>query len=324
MQFLKTTALCLLLCCAGNARAQRGFLAKMDSMLHYRYYRVDIDTAYLRRPDRRWHISMCGNISSTGSEMNTNLENKQLKTELNADHTITTAVKIAYSGLSIALSMNPAKLSGKNTDWQLNLTAYGNRIGLDATATDSKTLKGTLTDGITDHQLKTGDVRQKLFYLNAYYAFNARRFSYPAAFQQSYIQLRSAGSWLLNASVYGSRISTVDNPAVNSHLDQLQIAVGGGYGYNWVPASHWLLHVSGAPTLALYSYGRLEIDNEQDRLKMHFPEFIISGKGAVTYRSGKWFAGANMIFNFSVNGEGHPLQVMNTRWFARSYIGVTF
>ena len=37
----------------------------------------------------------------------------------------------------------------------------------------------------------------KTLNVNAYYAFDSSRFSYPAAFSQSYIQRRSAGSFLL-------------------------------------------------------------------------------------------------------------------------------
>ena len=39
--------------------------------------------------------------------------------------------------------------------------------------------------------------------LNAYYAFNGRRFSYPAVFSQSWMQKRSCGSLMLGASFMG-------------------------------------------------------------------------------------------------------------------------
>ncbi len=76
--------------------------------------------------------------------------------------------------------------------------------------------------------------------------------------------------------------------------------------------------------LCLFSHSRLEIDGEREKLRWHFPEFIISGKGAVVYRYKKWYVGANMVFNFSVNGEDNSLQVMNTRWLAKSFIGFKF
>jgi len=321
---MKIAAVISLLLCHTDIYGQKGMVSKMDSLLHDRYYRVNIDTDYLQRPERKWSVRLGTNVSSTGIEIESKLNGKDSRTEMDADMKVTAAVNISYSGLSLSLSLNPAKLSGKNTDWGINLTSYGNRMGVDMTATDSKTMKGSVTYDGKEYVLGTGDVRQKLFYINGYYAFNARRFSYPAAFQQSYYQKRSAGSWLLSASVYGSRISTVNSLDVNGQLDHLKIALGGGYGHNWVPKDNWLFHISGAPALCVFSHSRLEVDGDHERLKMHFPEFIISGKGAVVYRNKNWFVGANMVFNFSVNGEGSSMQVMNTRWFARSFVGLKF
>ncbi len=323
-QTIKIVAVFSLVLFTTELFAQKKMIAKIDSFLHDRYYRVNIDTDYLERPARRWSVSLGGNMSTTGLEVTSSINGKDCHTKMDADKTLTTSLSVAYSGLSLSLSLNPAKLSGKETDWELNLTSYGNRMGVDITATDSKTMSGTMrfSDRMVD--LATGDIRQKLFYLNGYYAFNYRRFSYPAAFQQSYIQKQSAGSWLLNASVYGSRTTTENLLTVNSQLDYLKVAFGGGYGYNWVPQKNWLFHISGAPTLCLFSHSRLEIDGEREQLRWHFPEFIISGKGAVVYRYKKWFVGANMVFNFSVNGEDNSLQAMNTRWFAKSFIGFKF
>ena len=38
------------------------------------------------------------------------------------------------------------------------------------------------------------------FNISAYYVFNDKRFSFPAALLQNYHQLRSAGSWLAGLS----------------------------------------------------------------------------------------------------------------------------
>ncbi len=304
--------------------AQEKMVAKIDSFLSNRYYRIDYDTSYLARPARRWSISLGTNISTTGLDVTSNINNQDCKTKLDADKTMTTSLSVAYSGLSLSFSLNPAKLSGKETDWEFNFSSYGNRMGVDFTATDSKTMSGSMIFADKNYDLSAGDIRQKMFFLNGYYAFNSRRFSYPAAFQQSYVQKRSAGSWLLNAAIYGSRTTTENGHMGKSQLDYLKVAVGGGYGYNWVPQKNWLFHISAAPTLCLFSHSRLEINDEREKLRWHFPEFVISGKGAVVYRYKKWFFGANMIFNFSVNGEDHSLQVMNTRWLAKSYMGFRF
>ena len=38
---------------------------------------------------------------------------------------------VAYRGLGLGLSVNPAKLAGKNQDYEFNLNYYSNRYGLD-------------------------------------------------------------------------------------------------------------------------------------------------------------------------------------------------
>ncbi len=190
------------------------------------------------------------------------------------------------------------------------------------TASISKTMKGYVNDGETRRDVNTGDIQQKMLYATAYYAFNSRRFAYAAATSQSYIQKRSAGSWLLSAAFYGSTITT--ERRVNSRLNHLDIAVGGGYGYNWVPGKHWLFHISGTPTLCLYSHSSVTVNGEYEKQKMHFPEFIIVGRGAIVFQTRKWFVGSNMIYYTSVNGEESTLKMLNTRWYLRTFVGLRF
>ncbi len=324
MQTIRNVAFLSLLLFSPDLNAQKKMFSKLDSVLKNRYYRVDIDTQYLERPERRWSISVGGNLSTTSLDVLTDLNGKDSRTTVKADMTSSATVSLAYSGLSLSFSLNPAKLSGKVTDWEFNFSSYRNRMGLDFTATDSKTMTGTITFPDQSYELASGDIRQRLFYANGYYAFNSRRFSYPAAFQLSYIQKQSAGSWLLNAAVYGSRITTENSSVVQGETENLKIAVGGGYGYNWVPQKNWLFHLSASPTMCVFNYNRLKIDGEHEKLRWHFPDFIISGRGAIVYRYKKLFVGANMIFNFSVNGEENSLKVKNTRWFAKSFIGIRF
>ena len=52
--------------------------------------------------------------------------------------------------------------------------------------------------------LPEGILQVKTLNVNAFYVFNYRRFSYPAAFSQSYIQRRSAGSFLLAIRLYAT------------------------------------------------------------------------------------------------------------------------
>ncbi len=308
--------------CATEGYAQKRLIAKVDSFLQARYYGADIDTSYLERPDKRWNIRVGNNITSSSIKMEAGKNSAHLKGELEADMKMTTQFKISYTGLSLALSINPGKLKGKNTDWGLNFNTSGRRMGVDVTASISKTFKGEVERYGMKEWINTGDIQQKLIYVTGYYAFNARKFSYAAAMNQSYIQKRSAGSWLLAAAFYGSTITAEDRG--HFKMNHVDVALGGGYGYNWVPAKRWLLHVSFTPTLCVYTHNSLTTDDEYDDRYMQFPEFIFLAKSAVVYQTKKWIFGSNLIYYGSYNGDVKTLEVMASKWYWRTFVGFRF
>ena len=155
--------------------------------------------------------------------------------------------------------------------------------------------------------------------LNAYYAFNGRRFSYPAAFSQSYIQRRSAGSFLLAASGMGQQAKLDWNQKMK--LKMTNIGMGAGYGYNYVPAQGWLLHISGLPTFIVYSKTSMTFGDNRVPLHYHFPEVIITGRGAVIRQRGNKFYGLSMVYNFTNIGNEESLALHNQKWRIRAFFG---
>ena len=119
----------------------------------------------------------------------------------------------------------------------------------------------------------------KTLNLNAFYIFNSKRFSYPAAFSQSYIQRKSAGSFLVALSGQGQHAKLSVKPEVDwteeMNLKMTNIGIGAGYGYNYVPSEGWLLHVSALPTFIVYSKTSMKIGDTRVPLHYHFPEVII-------------------------------------------------
>lgn len=78
--------------------------------------------------------------------------------------------------------------------------------------------------------------------LDAYYAFEHKRFAYTSAYKCDVIQRRSAGSWMLGAKyVQGDmRYNAADEAIIQFHqgagcFTSQQFSLGGGYSYNWVP-----------------------------------------------------------------------------------------
>jgi hypothetical protein len=102
------------------------------------------------------------------------------------------------------------------------------------------------------------------------------------------------------------------------------IGIGAGYGYNWVPGRHWLLHISALPTFTVYSNTSLKVDDERIPLHYHFPEVIITARGAIVRQFGNMFAGINMVFNYTNIGKIDQLAIMNTKWRNQLFVGYRF
>ena len=101
-------------------------------------------------------------------------------------------------------------------------------------------------------------------FVDGYYLFNGRRYSQAAAYNQSVIQRRSCGSFILGGMFYGAHIDLAENDDIrnaalilfNGNAGRLvfsQLNLGLGYGYNWVPGRGWLINAMVMPSVSLLS-----------------------------------------------------------------------
>ena len=307
-------------------------LFRGDSLLAANYHKVKYDTAYIGRPDARWTIKYRGNLSGADMRTTTVTDGVQNRSRVTADCRGTLSMAVAYRGLGLGVAVNPAKFAGKCKDFEYNLNSYSNRYGFDVVFLSSKTYHGYKAADAERIDIHKGQISQNALNLNFYYAFNYRRFSFPAAFSQSYIQKRSAGSWMIGASFDGSKTELND---MTIRLNEF--AVGAGYAYNLVIARHWLCHLSALPTMTIYShdYTKTRTSADEDNapsatstmrhdMKYHFPSAIITGRGAVVYSWRNKFAGATAVYNYSVAGDEDHLKVRRNKWRVRMFFGFRF
>ena len=167
---------------------------------------------------------------------------------------------------------------------------------------------------------------------SAYYTFNNRKFSYPAALFQNYYQLRSAGSWLAGLTVQSGSIKTTDelkarNPlAPEVHLTFTNIALGGGYGYNFAFGKHsqWLLHLSALPSLVVYKHNRLTVNGDKMRDHGLCFNMLFNERVAVVYHfTPRFNAGASLIMSNSIYNND-DIKINQNKWLARAFFGVRF
>ena len=296
---------------------------RIDSVLSVNYQKGNIDTAYITRPKTKWTAKVRYNFSGAKIESEGIDVGKHFKSELTADYKSTLSMAVSYLGVSLSMALNPAKLLGKYKDYEVNVNAYGNRFGWDFIYQDAHNFTGWHDhEGMERIELSADILSVKTLNLNAYYAFNHRRFSYPAAFSQSYIQRRSAGSFLLAASGMGQQAKL--DWEQKMELKMTNIGIGAGYGYNYVPSQGWLLHISSLPTFIVYSHTSMTFGDTRVPLHYHFPEVIITGRGAVVRQRANKFYGLSMVYNFTNIGHEESLALHNQKWRIRAFFGLRF
>lgn len=236
-------------------------------------------------------------------------------------------------------------ISNGNKKKEFDLSIYSSQIGIDlfyrktgtdykishigfsdAADVDTRPLRGYDYDGI--------NVGIKGF--NLYYIFNHKRFSYPAAFSQSTIQRRSCGSALCGigytkhslsidwdklygivGDVLGPDISGryMDSNLKYQKLQYTDLALSGGYAYNWAFAHNWLAAASLSLALA-YKSSSSDSNNSFITFKdFSFHNFNIDGLGrfGVVYNNMKWYVGTSAII--------HAYNYHKSRFYTNSLFG---
>ena len=208
-----------------QSRAERR--ARVDSVLSQRYYKTPYDTNYVVRPEGRLTLKVRMNQTGNSFHARGMVNDVYAKADLSTSHKTTFSLAAIYRGIGVGVAINPAKWGGAYKDYEFNLNCYSSRLSLDLSYQRSESLTGDMLFDEVPKRLEQGDATMKVLNVAAYYTFNHRRFSFPAAFTQSYIQRRSAGSWLAGISYQGGSIKTTDDLLARSpNAPETRIYVG--------------------------------------------------------------------------------------------------
>lgn len=313
---------------AAQTLTQSARRARLDSALAARYYRTPYDTNFVIRPEGKLTLKL--RLNQTGNDFHAKgtVNGFYSEADLKTSHKTTMSIGASYRGISAAVAINPAKMKGLYKDYEFNLNYYSSRLSLDFSYQRSETLAGDFTGDKGDLRLESGEALLKVLNIAGYYTFNHRRFSYPAAFTQSYIQRRSAGSWLAGISYQGGSIKTTDDlKARNSNAPDVRIyighvGIGGGYGYNWVPSKKWLLHLSILPTVVVYNRNNMTVNGERKEAQHMRLNMLFNERAAVVYNfSPRYFASLTAVVNNSVFKDDN-VTVNQNKWRARASFGM--
>lgn len=214
-----------------------------------------------------------------------------------------------------------------NPRQEYDLSLYSSMAGLDIyyrkTGNDYKIRQLDLGKNVSTENVRGmpfGGLMSTIKGFNLYYIFNHRKFSYPAAFSQSTIQRRSAGSPLLGigytrhtlevdwdnlnkalADRMGSQLSRtpIDSTLMIGQVKYTDVSVSGGYAYNWVFARNWLLAGSLSVALAYKRSTGGATHRSFSLSEFKFNNINIDGIGrfGLVWNNSKWYAGMSGIFH---------------------------
>lgn len=229
------------------------------------------------------------------------------------------------------------KNKAKKTEMALNL--YSSKFGVDLywrkTGSDFKirSYNGFQLNTPTKNMDFNG-FQSKIKGLNAYWIFNYKRFSYPAAYSQSTNQRKSAGSLMAGFSYSQHNISFDYDKLPTEMRDQLHNALLFkkvkysdyslclGYGYNRVFAKNWVSNLSLLPAIA---YKKSKI-NDTPQPHTHWIKdinFDLITRASIVYNNSKYFAGAALVMH-TYDYRKEDFSLTNTFGTLRVYVGLNF
>ena len=229
------------------------------------------------------------------------------------------------------------KNKAKKTEMALNL--YSSKFGVDLywrkTGSDFKirSYNGFQLNTPTKNMDFNG-FQSKIKGLNAYWIFNYKRFSYPAAYSQSTNQRKSAGSLMAGFSYSQHNISFDYDKLPTEMRDQLHNALLFkkvkysdyslclGYGYNWVFAKNWVSNLSLLPAIA-YKKSKINDTSQPHTHWIKDINFDLITRASIVYNNSKYFAGAALVMH-TYDYRKEDFSLTNTFGTLRVYVGLNF
>lgn len=231
-----------------------------------------VDARYIEVPEKPWRVILRYKENVVDVDYSQSVDipgtNDHSDWNLNFEPPVASSVGfwVGYRGTGFSF----AKSLTKNAGRYYSVTSAGANYGFnfrlrrfntqDAKFSSTDFENGQTTQYDTAFSMPS-PVWIRSVYINGYYVFNGRHYSQAAAYTQSVIQRRSAGSFLLGATWYQSSFDYSD---IRNFLFMIvghgiyrakvhQANLGLGYGYNWVPLRNLTVNVMAMPTVSLYN-----------------------------------------------------------------------
>lgn len=231
-----------------------------------------VDRNYIDAPKEPWQIIVKGNINQSDLKMRAtgdiDIVSYEAEPRLKTEPSKYIGLWAGYRGYGLGYTINTGGDKGSYFTVGATGGSYGVNVRVHSFennrpsfsfSTDFDDLINEDID-IEEEDVELEDpIRVHTVIADAYYLFNGKRFSYAAAYDQSVIQKKSAGSIMAGAMFYYGKIdyATKNNAELIYLMRGLgkvklwQGSVGAGYAYNWVPVKGLLVNAMAMPMLTL-------------------------------------------------------------------------
>ncbi len=231
-----------------------------------------VDRNYIDAPKEPWQIIVKGNINQSDLKMRAtgdiDIVSYKAEPRLKTEPSKYIGLWAGYRGYGLGYTINTGGDKGSYFTVGATGGSYGVNVRVHSFennrpsfsfSTDFDDLINEDID-IEEEDVELEDpIRVHTVIADAYYLFNGKRFSYAAAYDQSVIQKKSAGSIMAGAMFYYGKIdyATKNNAELIYLMRGLgkvklwQGSVGAGYAYNWVPIKGLLVNAMAMPMLTL-------------------------------------------------------------------------
>ena len=245
--------LCLIVCRPAMAQGDLFSFTKKVAAFVDTMSVKGLDRRYIDAPEKPWQLIARGNVSQTIVSMSTHGtiygEKYTAHPYLKTTPSQYVGLWAGYRGYGLGYTVNVGGDKGSYFTFGATGGSYGINVRIHSfkNSTPSFDLN---SDIIPEEYKATWDevqlidpIRVRTVIADGYYFFNGKRFSYAAAYDQSVIQKRSAGSLMAGLMYNYTHINYASN--TNGDLIYLtqglgrvklwQGSAGVGYAYNWVP-----------------------------------------------------------------------------------------
>ena len=255
--------------------SSKGLMSKLHLVQQFldKKARARVDPHYIEVPEKPWRVILRYKETALDADYENDFdfpeEKERIYWKLSIEPPVSASVGfwVGYRGTGISYSHSLVKNAGRYFSISTTGAKYGLNFRLRRFSTDEVSFNGKeYHDGKNVYEENThGNIEAPIWirstYINGYYVFNGRRYSQAAAYNQSVIQRRSAGSLLVGATWYQSSID-LSHPqnalfAILSkrigRIKMHQANIGIGYGYNFVPFRGFVINAMAMPTLSVYN-----------------------------------------------------------------------